>query len=492
MNVRSDNAIGSLALASRRLKNSKKRRRGQNLAMGSLSLPIKPMDESPKSKRTLDETIANLSAAAFPTGSRSRPSTERGTVLDPDDALVARALGQYLIEASLGQGSIARVYRARHLGLNRVSALKIIDSSSVHHKPEARDQFWAEARAAANLVHPHVVTVHNLGTEEGFDFIEMEYIHEGTSLRESLIKEGPIEPTRASVLVRQVVLALGEAHRSGLVHRDVKPANVLLTPQGEAKLADFGLVRHLDDLAIGGAPIAGTPTYMAPELFQGTPASPHSDLYAVGVMYFYLLSGLLPFSADSIGQLITMHQTRPVPDIRDHVEDLPQLVVNVLERALAKKPGDRYESAEELAEDLLIAIHRLRDTETLVNESVEGLDCFVQGARDRFRIIFPLPGDRLQEVIVEVNEGKDHEPYLSVFSVCAPADPAYFEDALKLNARLTYGSLSIRTVLGAPMFVMSRTFARDRVRTEDIRDALVEIARRADRIEQQLTKLDQY
>ncbi len=231
-----------------------------------------------KGRRTLDETIANLPPRPFSVGEVIRPGEIGEQIDDPkEDFLVGRSLGQYFIEASLGQGSIARVYRARHLGLKRVSALKIIDSS-VNHKPEARDQFWAEARAAANLVHPHVVTVHNLGTEEGYDFIEMEYIHEGTSLRESIIKEGPIEPTRASILVRQVVLALGEAHRSGLVHRDVKPANVLLTPQGEAKLADFGLVRHFDDLAVGGAPIAGTPTFMAPELFQGTPASPHSDL----------------------------------------------------------------------------------------------------------------------------------------------------------------------------------------------------------------------
>lgn len=449
------------------------------------------MEQITKGRRSLDETVANLPAGAFPIGGKGRTDVLDGMLVESENSLVGRFLGQYFIEATLGEGSMARVYRARHLGLKRVSALKIIDSS-VNTKPESRDQFWAEARAVANLVHPHVVTVHNLGTEEGFDFIEMEYIHEGTSLRESIVKDGPIEPTRASVLVRQVALALGEAHRSGLVHRDVKPANVLLTSQGEAKLADFGLVRHLDDLAVEGTPIAGTPTYMAPELFRGTPASPSSDLYAVGVMYYYLLSGRLPYSADSIKQLIAQHQSWPIPDIREQVEDIPQLVVNVLERTLAKNPSDRYANAEELADDLMVAIHRLRDTETLVNESVKGLDCFVQGARDLFRIIFPLPGDRLQEVLVEGNEGKNQDPYLSVFSVCAPADPAYFEYALKLNARLTYGSLSIRDVLGVPMFVMSRTFARDRVRTEDIRDALVEIARRADRIEHQLTKLDQY
>jgi len=449
------------------------------------------MEQITKGRRSLDETVANLPSGAFPIGGKGRADGLDGMLVGAEDSLVGRFLGQYFIEATLGEGSMARVYRARHLDLKRVSALKIIDSS-VNARPESRDQFWAEARAVANLVHPHVVTVHNLGTEEGYDFIEMEYIHEGTSLRESIVKDGPIEPTRASVLVRQVALALGEAHRSGLVHRDVKPANVLLTSQGEAKLADFGLVRHLDDLAVEGTPIAGTPTYMAPELFRGTPASPSSDLYAVGVMYYYLLSGRLPFSADSIKQLIAQHQSSPVPDIREQIEDIPQLVVNVLERALAKNPADRYANAEELADDLMVAIHRLRDTETLVNESVKGLDCFVQGARDLFRIIFPLPGDRLQEVLVEGNEGKNQDPYLSVFSVCAPADPAYFEYVLKLNARLTYGSLSIRDVLGVPMFVMSRTFARDRVRTDDIRDALVEIARRADRIEHQLTKLDQY
>jgi serine/threonine-protein kinase len=449
------------------------------------------MEQITKGRRSLDETVANLPTGPFPIGGKGRSDALDGMFVESENSLVGRFLGQYFIEATLGEGSMARVYRARHLGLKRVSALKIIDSS-MNAKPESRDQFWAEARAVANLVHPHVVTVHNLGTEEGYDFIEMEYIHEGTSLRESIVKDGPIEPTRASVLVRQVALALGEAHRSGLVHRDVKPANVLLTSQGEAKLADFGLVRHLDDLAVEGTPIAGTPTYMAPELFRGTPASPSSDLYAVGVMYYYLLSGRLPFSADSIKQLIAQHQSGPIPDIREQIEDIPQLVVNVLERTLAKNPSDRYASAEELADDLMVAIHRLRDTETLVNESVKGLDCFVQGARDLFRIIFPLPGDRLQEVLVEGNEGKNQDPYLMVFSVCAPADPAYFEYALKLNARLTYGSLSIRDVLGVPMFVMSRTFARDRVRTEDIRDALVEISRRADRIEQQLTRLDQY
>jgi serine/threonine-protein kinase len=147
----------------------------------------------------------------------------------------------------------------------------------------------------------------------------------------------------------------------------------------------------------------------------------------------------------------------------------------------------------ELADALRIVIQQLRDTGSLVRESVMGLDCFIQGNQENFRIMLPQQGgERLQEVMVDVNEGKNGERYLSVFSVCAPADPAHYASALALNARLTYGSLSIRTVLDTPMFVMTRTFPRDRVRPRELRDAIIEIARRSDQIEQQLTQQDIY
>jgi serine/threonine-protein kinase len=362
----------------------------------------------------------------------------------------------------------------------------------VAKQPQIRERFWAEARAVANLVHPHVVMVHNLGSDRGYHFIEMEYISGGLSLRESLIRNGAFEPVRASSLVRQVVLALGIAHSAGLVHRDVKPSNVLLTPAGSAKLADFGLVGRLSELVRAGVAVAGTPTFMAPELFSGIPASDRSDIYAVGVMYYYLLSARLPFASEQMAQLIYLHRNGPIPDIRQVASSIPESVASILMRCLAKRPNDRYESAEELAEDLQTAIYHLRDTESLVYESVEGLDCFVQGARDTFRILFPLPNDRLQEVYVEVSEGRKGERLLSVFSVCGPADPNHFEFALKMNEKLTYGSLSIRDLNGQPMFVMTRTFLRDHVCAADIRAALLEIARRGDHVEQQLTNADLY
>jgi serine/threonine-protein kinase len=433
----------------------------------------------------LEETVVHASA-----GTRAASKKPHDHV-EPVESLVGRTIGQYHIESLVGRGSMARVYKARHLGLGRHCALKVMDSALDIEQPGIRNQFWAEARAAANLIHPHVVTIHNLESLEGLHFIEMEYVPGGLTLRESLVREGPLEPLRATVIAKQVALALQAAHDAGLVHRDVKPANVLLTPDGRAKLTDFGLVRRLDDLSQGSAPLAGTPTFMAPELFRGTPASPQSDIYALGVMLFHALSGRLPFIADNIHQIIQLHQNQPVPDINELVV-VPDVLRGILKRCLAKSPAERYETARQLADSFQIALHRLRDTESLVRESAKGLDCFIQGARDTFRVIFPQPNDRLQEVIIEVTEGKNGEQYLSVFSVCGPADPAYFAYALTLNAHLTFGSISIHDVLGSQMFIMSRTFLRDIVRPEELRDAMLEIARRADSVEKQLTRLDEY
>jgi serine/threonine protein kinase len=424
-----------------------------------------------------------------PSGSAKLPEQ---AILPDVESLLGRRVGQYRIDRVLGRGTMACVFKAKHLGLGRPCALKVMEPSLVARQPGIRAQFWAEARAAANLLHPHVVTIHNLGSVQGFHFIEMEYIPGGQTLRESLVREGPLEPVRASILARQVVLALGAAHEAGLVHRDIKPANVLLTPDGRAKLADFGLVRRLDDLADGGAPLAGTPNFMAPELFGGTPASPRSDIYALGVLLYHTLSGRLPFAADGIGQLIQLHQHEPIPDVREFVPGVPDALVAILEKCLAKSPADRFVSANDLASALELAIHRDRDTESLVYEAAKGIDCFIQGYGDTFRVILPLRGDRLQEVVIEATEEKNNERYLSVFSVCGPADPAYYKYALTINSHLTFGSISIHDVLGSPMFVMSRTFPRDTVRTEDIRDALLEIGRRADLVEKQLTRLDQY
>jgi serine/threonine protein kinase len=457
---------------------------GKGAARGASTAGARPAGLEPTK---LEETVVHASPGSRRTVSKSQLA-ESDTVAD---ALIGRKVGQYRIESIVGKGSMARVYKARHLELGRHCALKIMNPALDVEQPGIREQFWAEARAAANLIHPNIVTIHNLGSVHGLHFIEMEYVPGGLTLRESLVREGPLEPLRAAVLAKQVGLALQAAHDAGLVHRDVKPANVLLTPDGRAKLTDFGLVRRLADLAQGSAPLAGTPTFMAPELFRGTPASPQSDIYALGVTLYHTLCGRLPFIGDNIHQVIQSHQHQPIPEIND-VLAVPDALDAILKRCLAKSPAERFSSARELADSFQVALHRLRDTESLVRESAKGLDCFIQGARDTFRVIIPQPGERLQEVIIEVTVGKNDEQYLSVFSVCGPADPEYFAYALTLNSHLTYGSISMHDVLGKQMFVMSRTFLRDTVRPEELRDAMIEIARRADSVEKQLTRLDEY
>jgi serine/threonine-protein kinase len=406
------------------------------------------------------------------------------------DDLANRTVALYRMGQVIGRGMMGRVYQAEHRGLARPCAIKIMNPSLVRREPATVERFWAEARAVAGLVHPHVVTVHNLGTERGYHYIEMEYMPGGVSLKETLVRAGPLDPARASKLMRQVALGLEAAHRAGLVHRDVKPANVLMTADGRAKLADFGLVRKIVDVDRNPAGLAGTPTFMAPELFGGRPAGPKTDLYAVGVMYYYLLTARLPFASDNLARLILLHRNAPVPDVRLLAPAAPSEVTRILGRLLAKNPADRYDSAGELAEDLFRTLGQLRNTEQLVHESLEGLDCLIQGGRDRWRVVYPVPGDRIHEVYIELVEGRRHERLLTVFSVCAPCDPRHYEFALKLNNELTHGSLSIREVNGQAMFVMTRTFAHGHVGPAEIRAAVQEIAKRGDRVEQQLTSTD--
>ena len=420
-----------------------------------------------------------------------------------DDDLVESPLGQYRIGPVIGLGSMGRVYRAEHTGLGRPCAIKVMNPALIARQPQILGRFWAEARAVAGLVHPNVVTVHNLGSDRGYHYIEMEYVPGGVSLKQTLVREGPMEPIRATTMVRQVVAALGAAHRAGLVHRDVKPANVLLTAEGHAKLADFGLVRRFAEGERAAAPtpspapapgpadpLAGTPSYMAPELFAGAAAGPGTDLYAVGVMYYYLLSGRLPFSSERLPRLIALHRQAPIPDVRRLASAVSEEMAGILARCLAKEPAIRYADAAELADDLDSALLGLLSPDDLIREALGGISGVVLGGRGHYRALLQLPGGRLQEVYVEATADRLGHRLLSIYSVCCPAEPDHFEFALRLNSELTYGGLSLREVDGRPMFVMTRAYPGGRATPDEVRAAVLEIARRSDWVEQQLTRAD--
>ena len=407
-----------------------------------------------------------------------------------EDDIVQSEIGQYWVEEIIGRGSMGRVYRATHMALERPCALKIMSPGLLRRKPLIRDRFWAEARAVAGLVHPHIVTVHNLGGARGYHYIEMEFVPGGVSLREAVVQNGALEVPSATDLIHQVCFALDAAHRAGLVHRDVKPANILLSGEGMAKLADFGLVLNVNERSEFATAVSGTPTFMAPELFQGTAATPQSDIYALGVTYFYLLTAQLPYSSDNVRQLIRMHRQAALPDARKINPDIPEQIQIILERCMAKKADERYSSAEELAGELEEILFDYQDIESIVRDSLEGVDGLVQGGSELWRVIMRLPRERLQEVYLEIERGPLGQTSLTIYSVCAPADSKNYEFVLRLNNDMPYVGISIRDVNGQPMFIMTRTFDRASLRSTEIRSTIYEIARRSDWVEEQLTKTD--
>lgn len=196
------------------------------------------------------------------------------------ESLLGRSVGLYEIESLLGKGGMAWVFLARHNTLHRSCAIKVLCPELLGRKANSLDLFMAEARAAASLVHPHIVAIHNVGELESHHFIEMEYMA-GCSLQQLISDRSSLTLFDATNFLMQSCSALAAAHRQGLAHRDFKPANILVRPDGIAKLADFGLAKQLSTKPLtGNASLAGTPQFMAPELFQGEHANQQSDIYA--------------------------------------------------------------------------------------------------------------------------------------------------------------------------------------------------------------------
>ena len=223
--------------------------------------------------------------------------------------------GRYELHRQLARGGMADVFLARDLLLDRPVAVKVL-FDEFSDDPNFVERFRREAQRAANLNHPNIVSVYDWGEERGTYFIVMEYV-EGRSLAEIIRTGGPLHPDRAAEVASEVAAALGFAHRNGIVHRDVKPGNVLLAPNGHVKVADFGIARALagaqNEITQAGI-VMGTATYLSPEQAQGREVDPRSDLYALGVVLYEMLLGRPPFSGDTPVALATQHvQNSPLP-----------------------------------------------------------------------------------------------------------------------------------------------------------------------------------
>jgi serine/threonine-protein kinase len=259
---------------------------------------------------------------------------------------------RYVLSGLLGGGGMGKVFLARDEVLDRDVALKVLREQYAEDEGFV-ERFGREAKAAASLNYPHIVSVYDRGrTEEGTYYIAMEHVPGGT-LKDRILNEGPVEAAEAVRLATQVADALGVAHASGIVHRDVKPQNVLLTADGEAKVADFGIARATSDASLSNSGlILGTAKYMSPEQVTGDPLGPESDLYSLGVVLYEMLTGEVPFEADSAVGVAMKHVTEPPRAPREKNPGVPEALDAVVLKLLRKKPEDRYPGAAELVADL--------------------------------------------------------------------------------------------------------------------------------------------
>src|SRR3954452_23366234 len=269
-------------------------------------------------------------------------------------------LGGYRIDAIAGRGGMGVVYIAEQLALGRRVALKVI-SPELADDPGFRERFKHESRIAASIDHPNVIAVYEAGEVDGLLFLSMRYV-EGTDLRELIRDAGRVPTDRAARIIMQVAAALDAAHARGLVHRDVKPANVLIAA-GEADhayLTDFGLTKHLasaSGLTNTGQWVA-TADYVAPEQIQGETIDARTDVYALGCMLFQMLTGEVPFPRDSQVAKIYAHLSEPPPHLDYTSIALPAELNDVVRRAMAKAPADRFPSAGDLRRAALGAIEQ--------------------------------------------------------------------------------------------------------------------------------------
>jgi serine/threonine-protein kinase len=272
--------------------------------------------------------------------------------------------GRYSLERELGRGGMGIVYLAREVRLDRLVAIKLLPPALAAQAP-LRGRFMREATTAARLSHPNIVPIHAVDEVAGFVFIVMAYV-DGETLAQRVSSRGPLSADHVTRLLREVSWALAYAHAQGVVHRDVKPGNILLERGSQrALVADFGIARSMEP---GGETMAGellgTPEFMSPEQAAGEAVDGRSDLYALGVVGYYALSGGLPFTAPSAQAVLAQHITRPAPSVASLARGAPRSLVRVIDRCLEKDPAARFATGELLADELAPSL--VRSTEVPV------------------------------------------------------------------------------------------------------------------------------
>lgn len=260
---------------------------------------------------------------------------------------------RYELLEQIGKGGMAMVYRARDLMLERQVAVKVL-REDYSRSVMFQERFRQEARAAANLSHPNIVTVHDFGFDRGRLFLVMEFVP-GRDLKTLLRQRGRLPLNEALPLMIQACAGIGYAHRAGLVHCDVKPHNMLVTQDQRLKVTDFGIARALASMEPEeqSAVVWGSPQYFAPEQAAGESPSPASDVYSLGIVFYEMLTGSLPFQAPTAAELARLHmEASPTPP-SEYVPDMPPTIEQIILKVLSKEPSARYRTADQLGRVLM-------------------------------------------------------------------------------------------------------------------------------------------
>ena len=305
------------------------------------------MDAERAKPKAAPSAPAKITASPAPTAPAAGSANANGSA-----AAETQRLGRYQLEREIGRGAMGIVYLGRDTAINRMVAIKAIPLASEFSDAElveARSRFFREAETAGRLNHPNIVTIYDVGEERGLAYIAMEYL-KGRHLSDYAKSDSLLEPRKVLGIIGRTADALGFAHKQQVVHRDIKPANLMYDPSTDIlKITDFGIARLSGAGSTRTGIVLGTPSFMSPEQLEGRTVTGHSDLFSLGVSLFQLLTGQLPFTADSMTGLMQQIAEAPHPPLRAFRPDLPACVEGVIDRALAKNPDARYDSGAQMA-----------------------------------------------------------------------------------------------------------------------------------------------
>ena len=302
----------------------------------------------PKAEAEAPKAAKPNPLAAMARAARTAKVSAKAADDEKTDPLVGTQMNGFKIQARIGSGGFGVVYKAFDTNLERSVAIKMLPPKIAQAGQGVVERFLREARSAAKLAHPNIVTIHQICPYQDTYYIVMELV-DGGALHEYLATRKRLPPAEATRIMRAAAEGLGHAHKRGIIHRDIKPGNIMLTNDGQVKVSDFGLARDVlqgHDI-VGAGHSLGTPRYMAPEQALGDEPTAASDLYSLASTYYALLTGHAAYDAPNDREIMRMQVQAPVPDPRQHVPDLPVAAFRFFEKAMAKQPEDRYVTAEE-------------------------------------------------------------------------------------------------------------------------------------------------